>query len=98
LVTTDTADSIRIDKWLFYARFYKTRTLAADIVTNGRIRLNSRTITKPAVNVRVDDVLTIPMNKTVLVIRVLDLGQRRGSASEAQKLYEHVQNEHKSIA
>lgn len=80
-------DTQRVDKWLWYARFYKSRTLAAKQVIEGKIRINSVKISKPAHGLITGDVLTFVKADQVRVIEVLDLGTRRGSAPEAQTLY-----------
>ncbi len=80
---------IRIDKWLWQARFFKTRSLAAKVVTGG-LRVNGQPIAKPAFSVGAGDVLTFAQARDVRVIRVLELGTRRGPASEAQALYEDL--------
>ena len=79
--------ALRIDKWLFQARFFKTRGLAADVVTSGHMRLNGQKMHKPGHAVAPGDVLTFPQAKQIRVIRVLALGDRRGPAAEAQALY-----------
>ena len=81
---------MRIDKWLWHARFFKTRTLAASVVSAGHVRLNSVKVAKPAQGVAPGDVLTFAQGDTVRVIRVLAHGVRRGPATEAQTLYEDV--------
>lgn len=81
---------IRIDKWLFHARFWKTRGAAAEAVAGGVVRLNGRRITKPAQAVAPGDVLTFVQGGRVRVIRVLAPGQRRGPAEEAQGLYDDL--------
>ena len=84
----------RIDKWLWYARFFKTRSLAAKFVTSGKVRVTSGDdtirVTKAAHAVHIDDVLTFPKGHHVRVIKVLDPGKRRGPAPEAQALYEDL--------
>ncbi|MCP5075326.1 MAG: RNA-binding S4 domain-containing protein [Rhodobacteraceae bacterium] len=82
--------SIRIDKWLWYARFFKTRSLSAKVVTGGHMRVNSEKIAKPSHSVGDGDVLTFPQAKSVRVIRILAIGTRRGPAPEAQQLYEDL--------
>lgn len=82
------AETQRIDKWLWYARFYKSRSLCAKQVSEGKIRVNSVKISKPAQGLLVGDVLTFVKAEQVRLIKVLDLGTRRGSAPEAQTLYE----------
>lgn len=79
--------SLRIDKWLWHARFYKSRSLATAVVAAGRLRVNRTPIAKPHYQVRVGDVLTFPKGPYIRVIEVVALGTRRGPASEAQALY-----------
>jgi ribosome-associated heat shock protein Hsp15 len=81
---------LRLDKWLWYARFHKSRTLAAVVCSTGRIRLNGHLVNKAHQMVRPGDVLTFPQGKRIRVIRVLALGARRGPAAEARVLYEDV--------
>ncbi|HTT97284.1 MAG TPA: RNA-binding S4 domain-containing protein [Rhizomicrobium sp.] len=81
-------DRIRIDKWLWHARFYKTRVLAQEAAAKGRIRRNDVRVVKASVEVKIGDVLTLPRGREVAVVRVLGCGVRRGPASEAQMLYE----------
>lgn len=81
------APSIRADKWLWYARFFKSRTLAGKVVEGGRLRVSGVKVAKASAGVRVGDVLTFVQGRDVRVIRVLALGTRRGPASEAQTLY-----------
>lgn len=78
----------RLDKWLWFARFAKTRTLAAKLVSEGRVRVNGDRTTVPAKAVRVGDVLTIAAPHRTAVLRILAEGERRGPAPEAAGLYE----------
>ena len=78
---------MRVDKWLWHARFFKTRTLAAKIVSGGHVRINSEKISKPATLVVPGDVLTFAQGNHIRVIQVVALGERRGPAPEAQTLY-----------
>jgi ribosome-associated heat shock protein Hsp15 len=80
----------RIDKWLWFARLTKTRTLAAGLVTGGKVRLNRTRVEKPSQTVRVDDVLTVVLNRRVRLFKVLGLGERRGPAVAARALYEEL--------
>ena len=83
--------TIRVDKWLWHGRFFKTRSLAAKIVSAGKVRVNSTPISKPARAVGPGDVLTFPQGKVVRVIKIEEaLGERRGPAPEAQALYEDL--------
>jgi ribosome-associated heat shock protein Hsp15 len=86
---TDEA-SLRLDKWLWQARFFKTRGAAAAFCESGRLRLNRRTIAKPGAAVRPGDVLTFPHGDDIRVLRIEALGVRRGPAAEARMLYEPV--------
>ncbi len=87
---TDDATTQRIDKWLWFARLTKTRTLASELVTGGKVRLNRTRVEKPSQTVRVDDVLTVVVNRRVRLVKVLGLGVRRGPAVAAQALYEEL--------
>lgn len=81
------ADKLRIDKWLWYARFFKTRTLAAAKANGGHIRLNSGKIAKASAMVQIGDVLTFPQGTHIRLIRIDALATRRGPAPEAQAIY-----------
>ena len=78
----------RLDKWLFHARFYRTRPLAQAATAAGRIRLNGMKVEKPGHILKPGDVLTLGKGADVIAIRVLALAERRGPASEARSLYE----------
>ncbi len=82
----DNPEKYRIDKWLFAARFFKTRSLAAEAVERGRVTLNDQRI-KPAKVVAVGDMLTIRIGNYQYGIKVLALSNKRGSATQAQQLY-----------
>lgn len=84
------ATRMRIDKWLWQARFFKTRTLAAATVSAGHVRVNSVKIAKPAQGIAPGDVLTFAQGDSVRVVRVMAHGVRRGPATEAQTLYEDL--------
>ena len=81
------AETQRVDKWLWRARFFKTRGLTADLAGSGRLRINSEHVAKPAQTVRPGDVLTFPQGGRIRVIRIEALGTRRGPAPEARALY-----------
>lgn len=82
--------SQRLDKWLWFARLAKSRTLAAAAVAEGKIKVNRVTAEKPSQSVKIGDVITSRLRRTVRVLRVADLGERRGPAPEAQLLYEDL--------
>ena len=82
----DTENKFRIDKWLWAARFFKTRSLASDAVECGKVLVNEARV-KPAKAVAVGDRLDIRIGQVQFVVDVLALSNKRGSAPEAQKLY-----------
>ena len=86
----DRPEAQRLDKWLWYARVTKTRTLAATLVQNGKVRVNRERTLKPRQQVKADDVVTIAVHGRVRVLRVLAPGERRGPAKEAVALYEEI--------
>jgi ribosome-associated heat shock protein Hsp15 len=88
------AEDARLDVWLDRARFYRTRTLAVEAIERYGVRLDRsgqvRKVQKPGATVRVGDVLTLKRGRELLTVEVLALGERRGPASEAQRLYRDV--------
>jgi ribosome-associated heat shock protein Hsp15 len=80
----------RIDKWLFFARVVKSRSLAAKLVQSGKVRLNREKIDQPAQMVKPGDGLTISLDRRILVLKVLSPGTRRGPFEEARTLYEDL--------
>ena len=78
----------RLDKWLFHARFYRTRPLAQAAASAGKVRLNGSRIDKPGHAVKPGDILTLGRGAQIMAVRVLALAERRGPASEARNLYE----------
>jgi ribosome-associated heat shock protein Hsp15 len=84
---SEPADRLRIDKWLWAARFFKTRSLAAQAVDGGRVQLNGARV-KPAKEVKPGDELTVHIGELEWVIDVRGLSARRGPAAAARELYE----------
>ena len=84
------SETLRIDKWLWHARFFKSRTLAGKFVASGKIRLNGSHISKAHVALKPEDVLTFPLGPHIRLIKVLKMGERRGPAPEARTLYEDL--------
>ncbi len=82
--------TIRLDKWLWQARFCKSRSVAAQFVAAGAVRINAVRVTKPSTSVRVGDGLSFAQGGRVRVIRIRALGERRGPASEAITLYDDL--------
>ncbi len=85
----DTGSDTRLDKWLWAARFYKTRSLAADAIVGGKVQLNADRA-KRAKTVQVGDEISIRHGAYETVVRVRALSNRRGSAPDAAKLYEET--------
>ncbi len=84
------AASQRLDKWLWFARIVKSRTLAAEVVTHGKVRLNRTRVVKASQAVRAGDVLTIALRGRVHVLKVMAEGTRRGPPTEARQLYKDL--------
>jgi ribosome-associated heat shock protein Hsp15 len=82
--------SQRIDRWLWFTRLVKSRTLAATLAASGKLRINSERISKASRLVKSGDVLTFPLGPHIRVIKVLAPGVRRGPAPEARLLYEDL--------
>lgn len=82
--------TLRLDKWLWHARFIRHRGLAEDLVARRRVRLNEQVVTKTHQLVRPGDVITLTEPVRLRVLRVQALGARRGPASEARALYEEI--------
>lgn len=80
----------RIDKWLWFARIMKTRSLAAALVNQGAVRVNRRVTAKPSHAVAPGDVLTLVVGGRVRVLKVLEPGTRRGPPAQARLLYEDL--------
>jgi ribosome-associated heat shock protein Hsp15 len=85
-ISTETGAKLRIDKWLWAARFFKTRSLAADAVEKGHARIGGATV-KPSKEVRVGDMVEIEIERIVWQVEVLGVCDVRGPASVAQTLY-----------
>jgi ribosome-associated heat shock protein Hsp15 len=80
----------RIDKWLFFSRAVKSRSLAAKLVVAGRVRINRDKAAQASDLVKLGDVLTITLDRRIFVWKVLNAGVRRGPAEEARTLYEDM--------
>lgn len=86
-MTAETAERLRVDKWLWHARFFKSRTLAAKSVGAGHVRVNRKVVRKPNFMVQPGDILTFALGPHIRVIELVALGERRGPATEARTLY-----------
>jgi ribosome-associated heat shock protein Hsp15 len=80
----------RLDKWLFYSRALKSRTLAQKVIETGAVRVNGDKTERSDYKVGAGDVLTMILHGRIVVWRIIDAGERRGPASEAQGLYEDL--------
>ncbi|MBL8629205.1 MAG: RNA-binding S4 domain-containing protein [Rhodospirillaceae bacterium] len=80
--------SIRLDKWLWFARFCKSRALAQKLIERGQISINGQKAHKPSASVRVGDKLVAVLGPVKRTVVVKDVGERRGAAPEAQRLYD----------
>ena len=78
----------RIDKWLFFTRVVKSRSLAAKLAAGGRVRINRDKIDQASYGVKIGDVVAITLDRRILIYKVKELGERRGSFPEAQLLFE----------
>ena len=83
-------DSLRLDKWLWYARFFKTRSAASKMISSGKLRIDGALVNKPHRAVQIGHVYTFAQGPHIRVIKVLALATRRGPAPEAALLYEDM--------
>ena len=84
-------DRQRIDKWLWHARVVRTRSAAALLAASGHVRINGQRVDAPSRAVRPKDVVTVALDRTVRVLKVLGFAERRGSADEARVLWEDLE-------
>lgn len=80
----------RVDKWLFFARILKSRTIAGKLADSGKVRVNRDKISAASHMIKLDDVLTISLERRIMVLKVLGFAERRGPYSEAKELYEDL--------
>ena len=78
---------VRLDKWLWYARFFKTRSLATKLISSGQLRINGEVTSKPHRQAQIGQVLTFAQGSYIRVIRIDEISKRRGPAAEAAMLY-----------
>jgi ribosome-associated heat shock protein Hsp15 len=81
---------VRIDRFLFFIRLIKSRTLAQGVIDQGHVRIDGKRVEKPSEEVRVGSVIALPLHDQVRVLRVLSLPIRRGPAPEARACYEEL--------
>ena len=77
--------AMRVDKWLWHARFFKTRTLATKLAAAGNIRINGQKQSRASASIRIGDVLTFPLNRHIRLIEVVALSTRRGPAAKRKR-------------
>jgi ribosome-associated heat shock protein Hsp15 len=80
----------RLDKWLWFARVVKTRAIAQELASSGHVKINGQRAESAAKAIRIGDVLTIALPSRVRVLKVLDVSERRGPASDAKVLYQEL--------
>jgi len=83
--------ALRLDKWLWYARFFKSRSTASRLCAAGRLRIDGTVVNKAHHKIMLGDILTFPQGRLIRVIKVLALATRRGPAPEARLLYEDLE-------
>ena len=81
---------MRIDRYLFFIRLVKSRTLAQSVISEGHVRIDGKRIEKPSDEVRVGSIIALPLHGDVRILRVLCLPGRRGPAGEARACYEEL--------
>jgi len=96
--SADDPNAMRLDKWMWQARFFKSRSIAAQAIKSGAIRINGRKPLRASAQVRIGDALTIRRGRQVIVIELRALGTRRGPASEAALLYDILDKTQKTAA
>lgn len=85
-----TEPALRLDKWLWYARFFKSRGTASRLCSASRLRIDGMVVNKAHHKIRLGNVLTFPQGRLIRVVKVLALATRRGPAPEARLLYEDL--------
>ena len=83
-------DQVRIDRFLFFIRLVKSRTLARSVIEAGHIRIDGKRVEKPSEEVRTGSIVALPLHGNVRILRVLCLPTRRGPAPEARACYEEL--------
>ena len=89
---------MRIDRFLFFIRLLKSRTLAQGLIEAGHVRIDGKRVEKSSDEVRVGSVIALPLHDKVRILRVLELPERRGPAAEARACYEELGVDEKSSA
>jgi ribosome-associated heat shock protein Hsp15 len=89
-IVTDAGEPQRLDKWLWFARFAKTRSLAQRLVIEGAVRVNRERVVKPSQSIKPGDLITVKLGDQLRLLKVLAGGERRGPAVEAALLYEDL--------
>lgn len=84
---------MRLDRWLWHARIYRTRTLATDMVGRGKVRVNGTRTTKASRMVGPEDVLTLVQGREIRVLKITGLPERRGPATEARLHYDVIEQD-----
>jgi ribosome-associated heat shock protein Hsp15 len=86
-----TGERVRIDKWLWHARFYRSRALAQQAAASGLLRLNGSRVQRASAGVQPGDIVTLPRGREVIAVRIEAVALRRGPSVEARRLYSVVE-------
>ncbi|MCA0407347.1 MAG: RNA-binding S4 domain-containing protein [Proteobacteria bacterium] len=87
----------RLDKWIWFARFQRSRERCAELVRAGHVRVNGRRETSPGAFIKCGDVLTLALPGQTIVVQVLDLAERRGGSAEAEELYGRLEGQSEKV-
>lgn len=87
----DPPGSLRLDKWIWFARFQRARETCADLVRKGHVRINGRKVTQPGASVRIGDVLTLALPGMTAVVEVLGIADKREGSEAATRLYRPIE-------
>ena len=87
----DLPGSLRLDKWIWFARFQRARETCADLVRKGHVRINGRKVTQPGASVRIGDVLTLALPGMTAVVEVLGIADKREGSEAATRLYRPIE-------
>ena len=80
-------DRQRIDKWLWHARVVRTRSAASALVASGHVRVNGERVSAPSYSLRIEDVVTVALDRRVRVLKVAGFAERRGGSEDGRALY-----------
>lgn len=85
------AETIRLDKWIWFARFLRSREACQELIRGGRVRVNGRRGALPGTAVRPGDVLTLALPGRTILVEIMAIGEKRGGANDASGLYRIIE-------